>query len=446
MRYALLSFLVAGFLSFQGINGEDQASLAKDVYIYGYPLVLMDVTKNSFTNDDRSKLNQFVHLREFPNANFHDVVSPNADTLYSSAWLDLSKEPILLSVPEIKSRYYLLELLDEWTNVISSIGTRTNGGKKSAYAIVGPNWKGDLPKDVIAIHSPTNYVWILGRTETKGPKDYSAVHKIQDEYSLMTLGNTTKPNLFSNYVPNKAISPVEKVTQMDAATFFTKLNHLITEDAPLPPQDAEIEKKMAGIGIVPGKKFDSNIAFADQLTSGIKQGLEQIIGEWNGQKFARKENGWLISTGNVGNYGTDYPFRAVIAYGGLGANLVKDAIYPMARIDSTGKSLDGNHRYVMHFESAPPVNAFWSVTMYNDQQFFVENPINRYNIGSHDSLKINEDGSFDIYIQNASPGKEKESNWLPAPQGGFNLMMRLYYPKEEILNGQWKPPIVKRIQ
>lgn len=447
MRSFFLSVISTSLLCLQSLNAqpnEDVTALAQEAYIYGYPLVIMDATKHSSINEEnQTQFNQFVNLREFPSPNFHEVVSPNADTLYSSAWLDLSQGPIVLSVPEI-SRYYLLPILDEWTNVIASIGTRTNGGMKGSYAIVGPNWTGTLPTGIQEIRSPTNFVWIIGRTETKGPNDYEAVHKIQDQYTLAPLNG--KPSKSTNYKPAKGLPPVEQVAKMDGIAFFTKLSELLSKDAPPQlSQDEAMIQKMAKIGIVPGKNFNP-IALTDvDWDKAAKKGLEQIINGWKDQTFARKENGWLISTGDVGKYGSDYLLRAIVAYGGLGANLVVDAVYPVTRVDSNGNPLSGENRYVMHFNSAPPVKGFWSVTMYDDQQFFVSNPINRYKIGSLDKLEMNPDGSFDIYIQKDAPGQDKDSNWLPAPSGNFNLILRLYYPEQAVLNDSWKPPEVKKV-
>lgn len=377
--------------------GEQEAI---DAYIYGFPLVLMDATKE-FSDFQ----NAFKSERTFPDPSFKLVVSPNADTLYSQAWLDLSKGPIVFHIPDMGNRYYLYPMLDEWTNVFFSPGTRTTGQGAQDYAIKGPGWKGELPQGLKEIKAPTDVVWMLGRIETMGPSDYAAVNKLQDQFKLTPL---------SNY---PSTPPLEKVWKMDGPSFFQKLSDLLKEDT---------VKKIGSLS-------------DEELTQAVRKAQELIKKEWVTQSFTKKENGWNYAVQGIGSYGTDYLVRAVVAYGGLGANLPQDAIYPFTRVDTPGN-------YVIHFNKAelPPVKGFWSITLYNDEQFFVPNPINRYAIHGKDPLKFNADGSLDIFIQHDSPGKDRETNWLPAPVGPFNLIMRLYGPEEALLKGAWIPPKVER--
>ena len=437
------------------LGKEEALAIGEDAYVFGYPLVLMDVTRSLMTavpkvEETKAPINQFAHLSRFPDPTFTDVVSPNADTLYSSAWIDLTKEPIILSLPDMGNRYYLMQMLDAWTNVFASPGTRTSGNGKGDYAIVGPAWKGQLPEGVKAIKSSTNMVWLIGRTQTNGQSDYGAVHAIQKQYALTPVSAWGKNYKAPDSAPvekgvDTKIPPAEQVARMDAPTFFARLNALM-KDNPQSSADTPAMKRFAAVGIAPGKppnlrQYD--LAVAEGLEQSVRAGQAKIGAEAQ-KPLGKKVNGWDVMT-NVGRYGTNYLFRAVVALVGLGANLPDDAIYPRATVDADGQPLFGANRYVVQFPKGqlPPVGGFWSITMYNSKQFFVPNPINRYAIGDRDNLKANEDGSVTIYIQHESPGAERESNWLPAPKDQFNLFMRLYWPKKEIIDGAWKMPSVK---
>jgi hypothetical protein len=430
--------------------------IAKEAYIFGYPLVLMDVTRQVGTACPSptamcAPINQFANAPAFPDHTFTDVVRPNADTLYSAAWLDLSKDPMVLSVPDTKGRYYLMPMLDAWTNVFASPGSRTTGTGKGDFAVVGPGFKGKLPAGLKKIESPTNLVWIIGRTQTNGKADYGAVHAIQKEYKLTPLSAWGKPYTPPAKVPvDPKVSkepPVKQVEKMDAQTFFGRLNALMQANPPA-AADAKAMQKFAAIGIAPGKKFSLeglDPAVKTALEKGVKDAYQEILAEAKKPR-GKVVNGWILAY-DLGSYGTKYLHRAAVAWVGLGANLPEDAIYPINRVDGEGKPLTGQNKYVMHFtkDQIPPVKAFWSLTLYNDKQAFVENPLNRYAIGDRDKLKFNPDGSLDLYIQHESPGKDKESNWLPAPKDGFDLVLRLYWPKKSVLDGTWAPPPVKKV-
>ncbi len=440
--------------------GEDQAAkVAEDAYVFGYPLVLMDVTEKLSTavakpEGTKAPINQFAHVRAFPDATYTDIVSPNADTLYSLAWLDVTKEPIVLSLPEMGKRFYLMQIMDGWTNVFANPGTRTTGGGKGEFAIVGPQWTGKLPNSVKELRSPTNTVWICGRTQTDGKEDYPAVRAIQDQYKLIPLSvwgkDYTPPGDMpvAEGVDAKTPGP-KQVTKMDAATFFVRLNTLMKDNPPA-DADADAMKRFTAISVAPGKPFDPaklDPTVAKGIERGARAAQEKIVAEAK-KPFGKVVNNWSIMTDRIGRYGTDYLFRSVIALVGLGTNLPEDATYPLARVDAEGKPLTGANRYMIRFAKGqlPPVGAFWSVTMYNSKQNFVDNPINRYAIGDRDKLKFDDDGSLTLYIQPESPGQDRESNWLPAPKDEFNLVMRLYWPKKEILDGTWKPPAVERVK
>lgn len=425
---------------------------------YGFPLVIMDATRRKGTNVAAPEamsapVNQFANLTAYPDASFKDVVRANVDTLYSSAWLDLSKEPIVLSVPDTHGRYYLMPMIDAWTNIFASPGKRTTGTRAGNFAITGPGWSGALPKGVQELKSPTSMVWIIGRTQTNGPKDYAAVHAIQKQYRLVPLSSFGKPykppaSQIDPTVDMKK-APVEAVAAMGTTNFFNAMAMLL-KDNPPPAADASVLEKLAKLGIVPGEKFDPSRldpAVAKGLENALPAALEKLTAA--SKQSGTPVNGWRVTPMTLGNFGTDYGVRAVVALVGLGANLPADAIYPTTYVDGDDKALDGANKYVLHFDKGlePPVQAFWSVTMYDPDSFFVANPINRYAVASWMSFKRNSDGSLDLYIQHDSPGKDKEANWLPAPAGGFNVTLRMYWPNEKapsIIDGSWKPPAIRK--
>ena len=375
-----------------------------------------------------------------------------ADAPDKFAWLDLTKEPLVLSLPDTGDRYYLMQMLDAWTNVFASPGTRTTGNHKGDHAIVGPNYSGRLPEGLKEIKSPTSFVWVIGRTQTNGKADCAAVRSLKAQYKLIPLSAWGTDYVAPSEVPvdpkvDVRMPPVETVAKMDAAAFFGRLAALL-QDNPPAEADKPMVEKLARIGITPGRSFDPSkldTAVAKGLERGAVAGREMIFAETK-KPQGKVANGWDVMD-NLGRFGTNYLFRSVVALVGLGANLPEDAIYPRATADIDGKPLTGANRYVIQFPKGqlPPVKAFWSITMYNSKQFFVDNPIDRYAIGDRDKLRFNDDGSLTLYIQHASPGKDLESNWLPAPKDAFNLLMRLYWPKAEIIDGTWKPPAVKKV-
>jgi hypothetical protein len=418
--------------------------LAREVYVYAFPLVLMDVTREVMTA--KAPVNTFQNRRAFPDPSSTDVVSPNADTLYSIAWLDLSNGPVVLSVPDTKGRYYLMPMLDAWTNVFQSPGKRTSGTEKRDFAIVGPKWKGEMPKNAEEIRAPTDMVWIIGRTQTNGKADFAAVNKIQDQYKLAPVSRGRKPAAPAANVDLKT-PPLDQVAKMDAKTFFSRVAMLLPTNPPA-KEDAAMVDRMKKLGIVPGQQFDTsklNAASVQGIEEGAKAGRAAIASAAAGATGDIR-NGWIINW-DLGRYGSNYGLRAVTAWIGLGANAPEDALYPRARLDGNGRPLNGANKYVLHFDKGklPPAHAFWSLTMYNDKQFFVANPIDRYAIGDRDRLQLNPDGSLDLYVQYDSPGKDKESNWLPAPKDNFNVILRVYWPKQEMLERRWTPPPIQRL-
>src|SRR5689334_8425742 len=324
---------------------KEALALATDAYVYGYPLVTMEYTRRVMTNvaepkDNHAPMGQFYNSRTYPNASFRDVTAPNADTLYSTAWLDVSREPYVLGLPGEGERYYLIPMLSGWTDVFAVPGTRTTGDKAQKYAITGPNWKGTLRDGVKELKSPTSMVWILGRTYCTGSaEDYNAVHALQAKYTLVPLsayGKSYTPPAGKVDPSIDMKTPVrEQVNRMDAATYF-KLLAALMKDNPPAEADAPMVAEMARIGIVPGKDFDmskADPAVARGLERAPRAGQEKIMAH---EKSAGKEvNGWVVTT-KTGEYGTDYLQRALITAVGLGANRPQDAVYPMARVDGEG--------------------------------------------------------------------------------------------------------------
>ena len=429
---------------------QELQRLAREVYVYAFPLVLMDVTRQVMTA--KTPLNAFEHKRSLPDPSSTDVANPNADTLYSSAWLDLSNGPVVLSVPDTKGRYYLLQMLDAWTNVFQSTGKRTIGTEKRDFAIVGPAWKGEPPKNAEEIRAPTDLVWIIGRTLANGKGDYAAAAKIQDQFKLTSFSRGGKSGKGAAQAGAPAgvdvkTPPIEQVAKMDAQTFFSRVAALLPGNPPA-KEDTAMVDRVKKLGIVAGKPFDMSkldAASAKGIQEGAKSGLDAIIAAAKGSTGDIK-NGWTINW-DLGRYGTNYGLRAVIAYVSLGANAPEDSLAPRTRLDAGGRPLNGANRYVLHFDKGktPPTQAFWSLTLYSDKQVFVANPIDRYSIGDRDKLRFNADGSLDLYLQHDNPGKDKESNWLPAPKDNFSVILRVYWPKQEMLERRWEPPAVQRV-
>ncbi len=438
-------------------TGLEDFWLATDAYVYGYPLVTMEMTRRVITNvtapeGTRASMGQLIRLREYPSASFRDVTAPNADTLYTTAFFDVGKEPWVVSIPDMKDRYYLMPMLDGWTTVFQAPGKRTTGTGPQTYAVSGPGWSGTLPAGVKEYKSPTNIVWLIGRIYCTGtPEDYAAVHALQDEVKLVPLSSYGKPYTPPPGTVDPAIdmkTPVrDQVNRLDAVAFFTLLAQLMKTNPPAPADAPELAK-FARIGLVAGQDFDASKLNADFVKRIPEIGFDRIMLQFKVNPAVQNINGWAFTT-KTGIYGTDYLMRALVSAIGLGANRPQDAVYPTSQKDAAGDAYDGANKYVIRFPKGqlPPVEGFWSITMYNSDYFFVPNPINRYSISPRQNLKQNSDGSVDIYIQKDSPGPEKESNWLPAPPDKFILMLRMYWPSEgdpSILSGTWTiPPATK---
>lgn len=443
----------------KALPADSVVAIAKAAYIYSIPLALMDITKKKLTNvaapvnGKAAPINQLTISTDFPNAQFKDVVRPNADTYYTTGFLDLKADAMVLSLPNTNGRFYLMPMLDAYGNVFASPGKRTTGTEAGIFLITGPAWTGTVPDGMKQIKAPTSTVWILGRTQTNTPEDgANVVVPLEKQYILTPLASYGKAyvapaGVVDANLPNE--SPNEQVKRMSISNFFNYINALMVDNPPA-AADSTVMTLFAKIGVAPGVKFDINsfdMAAQDALNK-LPGEVFAFMDETLKAGAVKPVNGWVIFMKGMGNYGVDYYLRALACYVGLGANLPEDAVYPSCSVDADGNPLDGANNYIIHFEKdkTPPVNAFWSLTMYDNDGYFIENPINIYAIGHAAPFKYNTDGSLDIYIQNASPGSDKKNNWLPAPKGSFNVMMRLYWPKEELLNGTWTPPAINKVK
>lgn len=450
-------------------GGEASAGKARDAaieaYMFAYPLVTMEITRRVSTNvpapgASQAPMGQFAKLRSYPAVDNHAVTAPNADTYYTIVWLDVSKEPWIVSVPDMHGRFFLLPLLDGWTTVFADPGTRTTGTGAQTFAITGPGWTGTLPKGVTEYKSATGLVWLLGRIYCTGTDaDSKIVHALQDQMSAVPLSAygtayTPPPATVDSTIDMKT-PPREQVNGMDGLAYFALFAELMKTNPPV-AADSAMVATLATLGIVPGQSFDPSALDSvtrQAIQEAVKPAQDKIMSYMKESIVggdSKLVNGWFFTT-KTGIYGTDYRMRAMITAIGLGANRPQDAIYPTAEGPGDIEKYSGEHKYVLHFAKGelPPAKGFWSITMYDSSYFFVPNPINRYTVSSRSAFVPNADGSVDVAIQHESPGKAKEPNWLPAPQGKFILMMRLYWPDTappSILDGSWKPPEGKKVE
>lgn len=462
--WLLLAFLLPGASARAAIElSEDEArDLAVEAYLFFYPLVSMEVTRKVSTTatgeagDANAPMNVFRHMPAFPTAEFRDVVRPNFDTLYSSAWLDLTGGPVIVSAEDTAGRYYLLPLMDMWSDVFAAPGARTTGTGAGRWAVVPQGWSGELPPGVERVDAPTPYVWLIGRTQTNGPQDYAAVHQVQAGFRVTPLAQwsgspaapSATPPAVDPTVDHKT-APLAQVNSMPGDRYFAYAADLMTLHPPH-VTDWSQAARLRRLGIRAGEKFDFAAApkvVQEALLAAPAEAQRRMMAGRG--SLGRLVNGWLMNVETMGVYGNDYLKRAVIAMVGLGANQPEDAVYPLCVADADGQPLRGGERYVIRFEKdqLPPVDAFWSITMYDGDGFQVANALNRFAIGDRDPLKRGPDGSVEILLQPTSPGAELESNWLPSPaEGAIGVTMRLYAPRAEALDGRWAPPAVHRLK
>ncbi len=437
------------------IPAEELAAIAEDAWVWGFPLVLTEETRRQSTSvrepgEHRAPMGQFARATSFADPSTRLVVRPNVDTLYATAWVDLGDEPVVLHLPDTGGRYYVMPVLDAWTNAVASFGSRTTGTGEGDYALVGPRWRGDLPDDVVEVRSPTDLVWIIGRTAVLGPADLPAARAVQEGYRLTPLSTVegrAKSEGAPEPTPPATRPPEQVVAQMDGATYFSTLAAALHANPPA-PDDAPALRRFTAIGLVPGEPFDStrlSEAAVTAVADAPVRGLARIAA--HARQLGTVANRWTRAPPHTAAFGTDYDTRAAIALVGLGANRPEDATYYSVSTDATGAPLDGRAPYRVHFlpRQAPPNKAFWSLTLYDTDGFLVPNDLGRHALGSRDALVPNPDGSLDLLLQPTPPRGERAANWLPTPEGPFNLTLRVYWPGEAVLDGTWSPPTIERI-
>ena len=433
---------------------------AREGYIYGFPLVLMGETKDGLTGDQRvcglgADINTFSHIYERPGADFRAVVRPNVDTLYSTAMLDLSMGPMLLHMPAIDDdRYVLMAMIDAWSNNFAGPGTQETKNKEGRFFIVGPGWSGDSPKGYELIKAPTNLVWIIGRTEVRGEDDIPAVNQIQRQYELIPYQRQQQRTQIECVPPESKRPPEEVVKSMSAVEYFSRLSELMEEN-PAPAADTKVIKRLSQIGV--GKDADKQVEDMSGWTkwalsrgkASAQVALDLAIGTLGYGKV------WSPAPEKValGDFEQNYFVRAVVSQIGFGANKGEYAVYQNAKRDESNHHLSGNHTYEITFPAGmlPPVDAFWSITAYNKEGYLTDNRaakrlgIKRFAVGSNTGLTENEDGSVSIFIANRPPEGVALSNWLPVPEGRFEVTLRMYAPHKAIITGEWKAPNIRKL-
>ena len=425
--------------------------LGAEAYVFGFPLVIMDVTRAN-TASALEHDSALLRVRQFPDAQFRDVVRPNVDTLYTTAFIDMAKGPWVFEMAANTLRYEVMPFMDAWTNVFASPGSRSTGTAGGRYLLAGSGWQGQIPDNMTLLRAPTRMVWLIGRTQTNGVADYATVHRLQDGITLRSLaqfqsarGDYAAATMRQRPIDGPKIPPIVQIQTMDVQSFFTRLADLMVDNPPA-AADGPMLAKLSRLGLAAGQPPQW----------GLLDRWAVALGRWLADRTIARElskrptvRGWITPPGNLGNYGTAYNIRAVVAMIGLGANLTADATYPSASVDSQGQMLDGSKRHRLHFKRAdlPPVNAFWSITAYGPDDFFIDNPLKRYALGDRDPLVFNPDGSLDLLIQAHAPADDRRTNWLPVKAGQtFMLNTRLYWPKPAALDGSWGMPAIERLE
>ena len=447
LQWAVSAFLVLALAVAGALYAKGEAIvLGAEAYIFGYPLVVMDVTRHNLQRNVGPD-NQLRRVRVFPGARFREVVRPNVDTLYTTAFIDMHQGPWVFEMPANDQRYELMPFMDAWTNVFASPGTRSTGTTGGRFLLAGPAWTGPTPEGLTLLRAPTRMVWLIGRTQANGGGDLPMVHHLQDGIRLRTLGDwkagvSPAPPAW-DAAPDAGPTPVRQMQGMDTPAFFLRLAQLMVDNPPA-AADGPMLVKLARIGVMPGQPPRWS------LTDRWAISLGRTIADWTVARELRKRrtvDGWNTPPGNIGDFGTFYNLRAVVAMIGLGANLAADATYPSAATDNAGRTLHGDHRYRLHFAKGglPPVRAFWSVTAYGADDYLIGNPLGRHALGDRDPLQFNPDGSLDLWIQAEAPERARQANWLPVKAGEpFLLNARLYWPKAAALDGSWGMPGVER--
>jgi hypothetical protein len=454
-RLVLATLVLVAVITAMLLVMKDKIMLGAEAYLYGYPLVMMETTRIQSAKYIGPE-NQLRMVRQFPNAQFKEVVRPNVDTLYTTAFISMKEGPWAFEMPANNKRYELMPFMDAWTNVFASPGTRTSGNQGGTYLLAGPEWNGQVPKGMTLLKSPTDMVWLIGRTQTNGTADFATVHELQNRLRLtkwpqppdsLSASTDSKRDAQPSWQVSTepSLTPVAQMKALNTTEFFNRLMKLMVSNPPS-PEDAPLLARLAQLEIKPGQAVHLSGSNALSFSLGRWIANQRVMKALNTKA---QDGSWSYPPLNLGRYGTDYNTRAAVAMVGLGANLPEDAAYPNTALDHQGQALNGKHRYRLHFaaNALPPVKAFWSITAYGADEFLIDNPLQRFAIGDRDPLVFNADGSLDLWVQATPPSqKEAAANWLPVQMGApFLLNARLYWPEDKALNGQWKMPVVERL-
>jgi hypothetical protein len=435
-------------ISPEKVREELAYTVGVQAYIYGYPLVEMYRVRHSRVfdpnNKDRVGLNQFLHARKLRNHNDTLIVAPNHDTLYSSAWLDLAHEPVVLQVPDTNGRYYVVQFLDFYTNNFAFVGKRSTGTKAGVFVITGPDWKGTLPDGVRRIDSPTNSIWLLARILVDEKDDLDQIHALQDQFSIVPWSGWGKKKPFVND-PRKPELVAYDATE--PLRFFEFLNAALKENPP-PATDRGLISLFRQIHVGPDKSFklkDLDEPTIQGLRRALEMGEKMVCGTQHAQK---KVNGWVVPQPNIAKFNDDYLYRAFIAKAGLASLSLDEGINFWTGVDDRGETLHGSRKYILRFakNETPPVDGFWSLTMYGPKGLLVANPIDRYAISDRTKgIQRDPNGGLTFYLQKDSPGKDREANWLPCPKDEFTVWLRCYLQHKSVTEGKWKAGAIQRV-
>lgn len=430
--------------------------IAKEAYIFSFPLIIMDATKTAGTNtikptDKKAPANQFLHAKTLATAKFREVVTPNVDTVYSQLFIDLSRDAVVIHKPA-STRFLSLEIMNAWSDCETVLGT---GGydtdDERTYLLTGPNFTGTIPDGMKQVKLSTNIGWILGRTVCFGEDDLPNVYALQSQLTSKTLtayiNNSDMPDGVHNPEYDNLV-PINYALSLGAKDFFDKVNALLAQN-PAYEADEEVLARISRIGVGAGLKFDYSILGddAESKWQAMKESTRAELRE-SVKKYMTSNGAFHYYGEPIARFGTAYDYRTMIAISAFGANPVDIAVYPRAENDDDGDVLTGKNSYVLHFDSLPPVKdkGFWSVTAYGDDNFLIDNELNRYCINDRSDVTFNSDGTLDIYLQSERPeSDEKLSNWLPIGKEGFHLYMRIYLPEDSAINGTWKAPSITEV-
>lgn len=427
----------------------------RDAYTFAFPLILMDATKTAGTNTVeatpyKAPANQFLHARQLATASFRQVVTPNVDTIYSQLFVDLSADALVIEKPAA-DRFLMLQVMDAWSNSVAILGTGGDTNEARAYLLTGPGFRGTVPAGMTEVKMPTNMGWILGRTVCFGEEDLPNIYAIQEKLTARTLSVFTNGGRMpaGSYDRANDFVPIQRALSLGPAEYFGKFNELL-KDNPAFPADAEAMKAFAPLGIGPGLRFDVSILGDEEEAAWATMRRELLAYYQREALHFMMKNGVFHSFGEpISRFGTEYVYRAAVAVGGFGANPVEVAVYPKAATDSAGDLLNGASRYVLRFDrgALPPVRdyGFWSITAYGDDDFLIDNELNRFCINDRSAVRFSEDGSLNIYLQAKKPEDPAlAGNWLPVGDRGFHLFMRIYLPEKAVLDGSWKAPEIRK--